>query len=234
MELMQFEMFAAVLEEGSERDAAERVFRTQPAVSIAISKLEREFEAPLLDRSRRHEYCLTQMGEALYQYATRMLSLRRETLSVISELCNLLTGRVRIGANESVNLHLLPKLAQAFLNEHSGIRMEVKCDRSKSPLAEPKARSRAAFVLAEDKELDSKFVMKDELVLITSPMHAFADKGRVNIKGLSGQSLMVMDVLSLRTGAEKSPKRLCSSKRPGTLRLRTHPLRPSRKWWQSA
>jgi DNA-binding transcriptional LysR family regulator len=60
MELMQLEMFVAVVEEGSVRAAAERVFRTQPAVSIAVSKLEREFEAPLFDRSKRHEYRLTQ------------------------------------------------------------------------------------------------------------------------------------------------------------------------------
>lgn len=48
MELIQLEMLVAVVEEGSVRDAAERVFRTQPAVSIGISKLERELESPLL------------------------------------------------------------------------------------------------------------------------------------------------------------------------------------------
>jgi DNA-binding transcriptional LysR family regulator len=57
MELMQLEMFVAVVEEGSVRAAAERVFRTQPAVSNAVSKLEREFEAPLFDRSK----CYTTM-----------------------------------------------------------------------------------------------------------------------------------------------------------------------------
>ena len=46
---MQLERFAAVVEEGSVPDAALRVFRTQPAVSIDISKLEREFEAPLFE-----------------------------------------------------------------------------------------------------------------------------------------------------------------------------------------
>lgn len=197
MELMQLEMFVAVVEEGSVRGAAERVFRTQPAVSIAISKLEREFEAPLFDRSKRHEYCLTQLGEALYQYATRMLSLRRETVSVMGDIRNLRTGRVRIGANESVSLHLLPKLAQAFLTQHSGICMEVKCDRSKSLLADLKDRKLDLALLSfrpDDKELDSRFVMQDELVLITSPRHAFAGKRNVHIKDLSGQSLMVMDV----------------------------------------
>ena len=99
MELMQLEMFVAVVEEGSVRAAAERVFRTQPAVSIAIGKLEREFEAPLFDRSKRHEYRLTQAGEALYAHATRMLSLRSETVSAVGDIRNLRLGRLRIGAN---------------------------------------------------------------------------------------------------------------------------------------
>jgi DNA-binding transcriptional LysR family regulator len=100
MKLMQLKMFAAVVEEGSVPDAALRVFRTQPAVSMAISKLEREFEVPLVNRSRRHEYCLTQLGEAPYHYATRMLSLRMETISLMGDLRNLRMGRARIAANE--------------------------------------------------------------------------------------------------------------------------------------
>jgi DNA-binding transcriptional LysR family regulator len=44
---MQLEMLAAVVEEGSVRAAADRVLRPQPAVSIAVSRLEPEFETPL-------------------------------------------------------------------------------------------------------------------------------------------------------------------------------------------
>jgi DNA-binding transcriptional LysR family regulator len=197
MELMQLEMFVAVVEEGSVRDAAERVFRTQPAVSIAVSKLEREFETPLFDRSKRHEYRLTQAGEALYARATRMLSLRSETVSIVGDIRNLRMGRLRIGANESVSLHLLPKLAQAFLAEYSAIRMELKCERSKSLLADLKDRKVDLALLSfrpEGKEFDAKFIMQDELVLITSPTHALASKRRVHIRDLGEESLMVMDV----------------------------------------
>ena len=67
---MQLETFVGMVEDGGVRGAAERVFRTQPAVSIAVSKLERGLEAPLFDRSMRHEYCLTQAGAALYEHAT--------------------------------------------------------------------------------------------------------------------------------------------------------------------
>src|ERR1700730_389628 len=108
MGLMQLEMFVAVVEEGSVRAAAERVFRSQPAVSIAVSELEREFEAPLFDRSKRQEYRLKQVGESLYSYATRMLRLRNDSISALGDIRSLRLGRLRIGANESASVHLLP------------------------------------------------------------------------------------------------------------------------------
>jgi DNA-binding transcriptional LysR family regulator len=232
MELMQLEMFVAVVEEGSVRGAAERVFRTQPAVSIAVSKLEREFEAPLFDRSKRHEYRLTQAGESLYAHATRMLSLRSETISSIGDIRNLRLGRLRIGANESVSLHLLPKLAQSFLTEHSGIRMEVKCERSKSLLADLKDRKLDLALLSfrpEDKELDSKFIMQDELVLITGPTHAFASKQRVHIQDLSEESLMVMDVSEPSPWHRKINEAFLQCKAPLHLTVENAPIETIKK-----
>jgi DNA-binding transcriptional LysR family regulator len=197
MELMQLEMFVAVVEEGSVRAAAERVFRTQPAVSIAISKLEREFEAPLFDRSKRQEYRLTQVGETLYSHATRMLNLRNDVISALGDIRSLRLGRLRIGANESISVHLLPKLADAFLTQYPGIHFEVKCERSKSLLADLKERKLDLALLSflpEDKDLEGKFILQDELVLITSPAHALASRGRICLKDLSEEALMVMDV----------------------------------------
>jgi DNA-binding transcriptional LysR family regulator len=232
MELMQLEMFVAVVEEGSVRGAAERVFRTQPAVSIAVSKLEREFEAPLFDRSRRHEYRLTQAGEALYAQATRMLSLRSETVSVVGDIRNLRLGRLRIGANESVSLHLLPKLAQSFLTEHPRIRMEVKCERSKSLLADLKDRKLDIALLSfrpEDKELDAKFIMQDELVLITRPTHAFASQQRVHIQDLGEESLMVMDVSEPSPWHRKIADAFIQFKAPLHLTVENAPIETIKK-----
>src|SRR5207245_8072708 len=83
MELMQLEMFVAVVEERSFLRAAERVFRTQPAVSIGLRKLEGKIGVALLDRSHRRSGRLTPAGEILYEYAARILGLRDEALSVL-------------------------------------------------------------------------------------------------------------------------------------------------------
>jgi DNA-binding transcriptional LysR family regulator len=67
MELMQLEMFVAVVEESSVRRAAKRVFRTQPAVSIALGKLQEEIGALLFEDTRRTNRKLTEAGEILYE-----------------------------------------------------------------------------------------------------------------------------------------------------------------------
>src|SRR5216683_4354385 len=97
MELMQLEMFVAVVEEHSVQRAADRVSRTQPAVSIAVRKLEQHLGTLLLDRSRRRDYRLTRAGEFLYEHASRMIGLRNEVLSTLKGETTSCTGRLAIG-----------------------------------------------------------------------------------------------------------------------------------------
>src|SRR5215210_2887355 len=124
MELIQLEMFVAMVEEGSSHKAAERVFRTQPAVSMSLRKLEQEIGAQLFDRSNRNNYALTDTGEVLYEYAKRLLNLREEAATALEQLHSLQSGRIRIGANESTSLYLLPKLILAFREQYPKIKIE--------------------------------------------------------------------------------------------------------------
>src|SRR5712692_10717728 len=99
MELTQLEFFLMVVEQGSFSKAAVRVYRTQPAVSIAVRRLEEEIGAQLFERSQKTP-TLTDAGELVYDYARRILTLRDQTQNVVSELRSLQSGRVSIGAKE--------------------------------------------------------------------------------------------------------------------------------------
>ena len=98
MELMQLEMFVAVVEEGSVHRAADKVCRTQPAVSIALKKLAFEVGSPLFDRKHRFDYHLTPTGEVLYSYATRLLGLRNEAVAALREFVPPRRGAVNMPA----------------------------------------------------------------------------------------------------------------------------------------
>ena len=81
MEFKQLEMFVALAEERSVQRAADKVFRGQPAVSMAMAKLEQEVGWPLF--VRRDRFRLTEAGETLYGYARALLQLRKEANAAV-------------------------------------------------------------------------------------------------------------------------------------------------------
>ncbi len=77
IDLNQLETFLAVAELKSFSRAAERLRRTQPAVSQVVRKLEADIGEVLFERTSR-DGTLTAAGEVLRGYAERLLALRRE------------------------------------------------------------------------------------------------------------------------------------------------------------
>jgi DNA-binding transcriptional LysR family regulator len=194
MEMMQLEMFVAVVEEGSVQGAAERVFRTQPAVSISVKKLEEEIGTTLLDRSHRNDYLLTEAGEVLYSYATRVLNLRKEAVAALDALKKVKQGQLCIGANESTNSYLLPQLTEVFHKRYPNIRIEVVCKHTNDLIRQIKERKLDLALLAYlpvAHGLDAQPLIRDEVVLIMSPTHPLARKTSVSLKELEGESVIV-------------------------------------------
>lgn len=197
MELMQLEMFAAMVEEGNFNRAAERVSRTQPALSMALRKLEEEIGAPLFDRSNRSAYALTDTGELLYRNAKRMLALRDETMAAVERLRAIQTGSIRIGANESATLYLVPRLIQAFHRQHPRVEVEVVRHPSARLIGKLRRREVDFGILAfrpKDDDLETIPLMRDEMVLIASPLHRLAASECVRSNDLAIESVIALKV----------------------------------------
>jgi len=128
MELMQLEMFLAVVEERSVNRAAARVRRTQPAVSIALRKLEQEFGQALLHRPRRGTYRLTPAGELMYDLAIQMLSLRNEAVSALRGAVLSMPSRVGLGVDSAENVTKLLPILSLFRRQNPAVRVELFLD----------------------------------------------------------------------------------------------------------
>jgi DNA-binding transcriptional LysR family regulator len=192
MDLLQLEHFLAVVEEGSFSRAAEKVFRTQPAISQSIKKLEEEIGAPLFARDL-HEVSLTEAGRLLVEYARRMLRLRDQTLMALGELRSLHTGSVSIAAAESAALYLLPGALRSFLERFPHIKLSIY----RRPIEEIPGRVMdrevdVGFVLEQPsfRELTAVPIHADRMILIASPQHPLARHRSVNIGDL-GQERFV-------------------------------------------
>jgi len=199
VELMQLEMFVAMVEEGSFRKAADRVFRTQPALTMAIRKLEQELGAPLFDRANRNDYVLTDSGQVFYEHAKRLLNLRDEGLAALEQLHTFRSGCVRIGANESTSLYLLPQLILDFRQQYAEIKIEVSRHLSARLPHELRQRNVDFAILSflpDETDLEAIPIMRDELVFIVNPSHRLAGAERVHVRDLGAESFIGHNVRS--------------------------------------
>ena len=197
MELSQLEVFLTVARERTFSRAAEKLFRTQSAVSQTIRKLEDELGEALLDRSSR-EGVLTDAGKVLLEYAEKLINLRSEASESLTELRELQKGRLIIAANEFTVLYLLPVLAE-FRRLHPMIRITIERALG-SHIPDDVLRYGVEFgVLSyepQESNLHSLIVYLDELVFIVPPNHPLAATPQVSIRQLGAESFVAHIVSS--------------------------------------
>lgn len=199
MELMQLQMLVAVAEEGTLQKAAERVFRTAPAVSIAISKLEDEMGTPLFDRTLGRDFRRTAAGEVLVDYAKRLISLRDEALAAVEEIRDVKRGQLRIGANQSIGEYLLPQLTKVFLERYPDVKLKVVIGYSDAVLTALKHHELDLALVASqprDNDVRGQLLMRDKLVAVVSPGHHFATRDVIRIQELGTEPLIVLSASS--------------------------------------
>src|SRR5215831_9685182 len=196
MELSQLEFFVKVVEEGSFSKAAERVYRTQPAVSIAVRRFEEEIGASLFERSQKTP-TLTEVGELVYDYAKRILSLRDQTLEAVAEVQALKRGRVRIGANESTSLYLLPHVILDYRAKYPEVMVAISRHTSERLPREVLDRNVDFALMAyepTDSEVESFPGLRDPLVLVFYPDHPLAARDSVSVEELGPESFLAHNV----------------------------------------
>ncbi len=196
LDLSQLEIFLSIAEEKSFSRAAEKMLRTQPALSIAIKRLEEELGEILFDRSSKSG-TLTEAGKILQSYAQRMINLRDEARESIGELRGMFRGRLSIGANESTSLYVLPRLLIEYRQQHPQIKIEVFRNVSEKIPSEVLERNLDFGFLSYDPmhpSLQSLEVHRDELVLVVSPKHVFAKRRHVTVKELGNEQFVAHNV----------------------------------------
>jgi DNA-binding transcriptional LysR family regulator len=197
VELSQLEVFLAVARERRFSRAAEKLFRTQSAVSQTIRKLENELGESLFDRSSR-EGVLTDAGQVLYEYAEKLLNLRHDAEESLAELRELQTGKLKIAANELTALYLLPVLAD-FRRLHPMIKITVQRSLGSHIPDDVLQHSAELGVLSykpAEPRLHSVVTYLDELVLVVPPKHPLAEAQEVSIRQLGAESFVAHTVSS--------------------------------------
>jgi DNA-binding transcriptional LysR family regulator len=125
IDTFQLRCFLALAETGNFTRAAERLGRTQSAISQQIGKLEALMGTPLVLRAPRHA-SLTREGELLAGYARQMLQLKKELFAHVKE--SDIAGEIRFGTPEDFASVYLTDVLAAFTRSHPQTVLKVECD----------------------------------------------------------------------------------------------------------
>jgi DNA-binding transcriptional LysR family regulator len=113
-----------VYEEGSFSKAAEKLFLTQPALSIAIQRIENAIGMPLFDRTRR-PLQPTPAGKIYIDMIRKMNDLEQDLNQQIQDIRELNTGHLKIGGSHYLNAYILPSVLTSFSQAYPGIEIEM-------------------------------------------------------------------------------------------------------------
>jgi DNA-binding transcriptional LysR family regulator len=189
MDFDQLETFLEVARHTSFSKAAEKRFRTQPAISSQIRALEDEVGAKLFDRSGG-KVSLTAPGKAFQKYVEETLEARKVMLTAIGEMERVPKGEIVVGANEATCLHVLPEVFAEFKKQYPDVNVGIqRAERGKilESIIDNSVDFGVVSIPVTDNRLTVVQIHRDELVVIAAPNHPLSK--------LKSKSAAVSDVV---------------------------------------
>ena len=179
---------------GSVSRAAEALFLSQPAVTLQLQALERDFGARLLERSGRR-ITLTREGQELYELARPLVEgLDGLDAAFHDRIRGLDAGELHVAAGSSTILYLLPKIVEAFKAQHPEIRLSLHNVTGASGLELLRSDGvdlAVGSMLDVPADLDYAPVYRFEPMLITPRDHPLATKAELQLSDLSPYGLIL-------------------------------------------
>jgi DNA-binding transcriptional LysR family regulator len=197
MELYPLHVFLTVANEKSFSRAAEKLFRTQPAVSLALQRLESTLGEKLIERSAK-DMVLTDAGRAVLDYARRFENLTAELTNALAELRDNSAGRLTIGANESTTLYLLDYI-ERYRRLYPKVKVQIRRSLSSKIPSEIIDGNLELGVISydpRDERIHAQVIYSDSLAFVVPPTHRLAGRPSVSITELGNETFIAHNVLS--------------------------------------
>jgi len=195
--LHALKVFLSVATEKCFSRAAEKMLRTQPAVSLAVQRLEAELGERLIDRSGK-ELLLTDAGKIVFDFARRFENLGAEMANALAEMRDNASGVLSVGANESTSLYLLQHIVN-YRRLYPKVKVRVRRSlSSKIPqqLIDGELELGVISFDPQDERLVGQVIYTDHLAFVVSPEHRFGGRESVSITELGMETFVAHNVLS--------------------------------------
>lgn len=195
MDLRKLQIFARVARLNSFSRAAEELHMAQPAVSIAVRKLEDSLGVSLLDRSGR-QVRLTAEGDAVLARADVILRETEELLRTSNAMSHLLQGELNIACPSMLATYFLPDVLTEFLVDHEGLKAEVTqagTTRVETMLMEDEVEIGVTSGSERADDLELLPLVQENMVLCVADSHPWAGRNRIAVDALSGLPMVVYE-----------------------------------------
>jgi DNA-binding transcriptional LysR family regulator len=193
---MDFENLRTFLEVSRLRSfskAAQRLLRTQPAVSAQIRSLEQEVGARLFDRDGG-KVTFTAAGRLFEPFAEFCVERQKHILLAIAEQERAPRGEVAISANEATHLYVLPQVFAQFRRQYPRVVLSVvRAERLRTmeSVVNREVDFGVVSLPTRDSRLTVEPIHRDELVLVAPKGHPLAARGSVRLQELAKVPLLL-------------------------------------------
>ncbi len=214
LENFRLKVFRAVAEHLNFRKAAERLFLTQPAITLQIKALEGDLGIRLFDRSA-NRITLTPQGSVLLRYANKIAQLAAEAEQKLAASDGQFSGDLSLGVSTTIAQYVLPRLIGAFLSEHPRVQLLLHSGNTEEVVQLLLADKVSVGLIegpARERGVHTEPFMRDELVLIAPPG---ADVEHLSLPQMLASNLLMREQGSgsrhvVETALEKAGLRLKS------------------------
>jgi DNA-binding transcriptional LysR family regulator len=208
MTLDQLRSFRAVIQSGSFRAAAVRMFRTQPAITHQIKSLERELGQVLIERKTATP---TPAGKQLYEQACALLSSADAMGAAMRDFDESQSTELRLGTSDTTALYFLPPVVKRFHRAKPLARLHI-VNRPTETIAQMVLRGDLDLGIVtlpvHSPQLEERELFAQELVLVVPRRHPLARnrkggrndrKQAIGLNSLRGEPLLLLEDVT-RTG----------------------------------
>ena len=192
--LKQIRAFCQVVRSGSITVASQKLFLSQPSVTLQIQALERELKTTLFER-RGPTMRLTPDGEALYALAEPLVQgVDGLHANFEAQHGRLESGELNIGAGESTILYILPEVVSRFTKAYPGIHLRLHNETGRDGLKMLKSDEidfAVGSMLDVPDDITYQPLVTFDPVLIVPIGHPLAKKKKVTLEDVSHYGLIL-------------------------------------------
>lgn len=195
MNLSQLDAFLLLADGFNVTETAERLFCTQPSVSIKIRKLEEELQTTLFERINNRLY-LTPQGKVYQQYATQIINLVKSSAEHMRQFDDPSKGEIKFGASHFVGVYLLPQIMAQFRKQYPDVKLSMDISSSTQLIHKLDTQELEFLIMSDHIYLDpteyhlDTFLI-DPLVLICSPKHWLAQKKHCRFSDIASEVFLI-------------------------------------------